>query len=73
MRRKKIVQYSMREVLKLVSVEDYSEFKKRVIERTHWTRTQYNDRKIGRIQISYIDREVLLEIAEQLRKEGVDR
>lgn len=60
----------MKEVLKLVSVADYPEFRKRVIEATQWTRVQYNERKNGRVKISHVEREALRGIAEQIKQEG---
>lgn len=60
----------MKEVLKFVSVSDYPKFKEMVMEVTKWSRTQYNDRKTGRIKISHVERQVLRGIAEQIKKEG---
>ena len=56
----------MQEFLNKVTVGEYNLFRQKVMERTHWSRTQYNDRKIGRIKISPLERDVLEQVLEEM-------
>ena len=56
----------MKEFLDKVTVSEYNLFRKKVMERTHWSRVQYNDRKIGRVKISPLERDILNEVLNEM-------
>lgn len=59
----------MKEILKLVSVAEYEEFRKRAMESTGWNRTQYSDRKIGRTKLTFLERKELLHVVQEMHRE----
>lgn len=61
----------MKEFLDKVTVGEYNLFRKKVMERTHWSRTQYNDRKIGRVKISPLERDILNEVLNEMPSQTI--
>lgn len=58
----------MKEFLKQVNVVDYPEFRKRTMEKCHWTKDQYNFRRSGRTKLSPLERDTIREIVNNLHK-----
>lgn len=56
----------MEDILKEVSVSEYHIFRKECMERLNWNRTQYNDRRNGRIKIHPLELEVIRHIVSEL-------
>ena len=63
----------MEDFLNKVVVGEYNLFRKRVMERTHWSWAQYNDRKIGRVKISPLEREVLEQVLAEMPSQQVNK
>lgn len=57
----------MEDFLSQISVVEYPAFRKMVKEKTHWTRTQYNDRRAGRVKLSLLERDVLQQVVREIK------
>lgn len=59
----------MEEILRLVTVAEFNEFKARVMNRLGWSRTQFNDRKLGRIKVHSLELKKMHIILQRMREE----
>lgn len=56
----------MKEFMKHVTVAEYPIFRQQAIERCKWSRTQYNDRYIGRVRLSALEEDIIRQIIAEL-------
>lgn len=63
----------MEEILKLVTVSEYSEFKNRVMKRFGWSFSYFSDRKNGRIKVHPLELREMYLILDELRAERAQR
>lgn len=56
-------------ILQQITVSEYDEFKRLVRERLGWSRTQYNDKKNGRLKIHPLELRELQAIVDDLHKQ----
>lgn len=59
----------MKNLLKKVSVLDYSKFRQLAKQKCGWTERMYQERRNGRTQLTHLERIALEEIINQLIKE----
>ena len=61
----------MEEILRQVTVAEYPLFRQRVLScsRLNWSRTQFTDRKNGRIKVHPLELEVLQQIVNEIHKQ----
>lgn len=62
----------MEEILRLVTVAEYDDFKMRVMQGLKWTRMQYSDRKQGRIKTHPLEIKEMYRILNDMRKEQAE-
>lgn len=62
----------MNEILKKISVADYSEFKKQVTERLGWTKDQFRNRQCGKTKLTLAEKEVINTIVQDFQNKAND-